>query len=88
MRIYISILVVFTATGCAPVAPQFDSRFGASVRSLMSQQALPEKARTGGDAFDAAAAHGALSQYRQSFQAPAPVPQASFGTAGGASAGK
>jgi hypothetical protein len=87
MRIYISILVVFTATGCASVAPQLDSRFGASVRTLMSQQALPAQARAG-SAFDAAAAHGALSQYRQSFQAPAPVPQASFGTAGGASAGK
>jgi cytochrome c556 len=88
MRIFISILVVVTGSGCAPVAPQLDSRFGASVRSLMAQQALPAQARVGGDAFDAAAAHGALSQYRQSFQAPAPVPQVSFGTAGGASAGK
>jgi hypothetical protein len=88
MRIYISILVVFTATGCAPVSPQLDSRFGASVRTLMAQQALPPTARAGGGTFDAAAAHGALSQYRQSFQAPAPVPQASFGSAGGTSAGK
>lgn len=88
MRIYISILVVFTATGCAPVASHLDSRFGASVRSLMAQQALPPTARAGGDTFDAAAAHGALSQYRQSFQTPAPVSQASFGLAGGANAGK
>jgi hypothetical protein len=82
------LVLMLLAAGCAPVAPQLDSRFGASVRSLMAQQALPPTARAGGDAFDAAAAHGALSQYRQSFQAPAPVPQASFGTAGGASAGK
>ncbi len=88
MRIYISILVVFAATGCAPVAPQLDSRFGASVRTLMAQQALPAQARAGGDAFDAAAAHGALSQYRQSFLAPAPVSQAATGLAGGASGGK
>ena len=81
-------LAILIATGCTPVAPQLDSRFGASVRSLMAQQALPPQARAGGDGFDAAAAHGALSQYRQSFQAPAPVPQAGFGPAGGAGAGK
>ncbi len=81
------ILVLF-ATGCTPVAPQRDSRFGASVRTLMAQQALPPAARAGGDAFDAAAAHGALSQYRQSFMAPAPVPQAGSGLGGGAGAGK
>jgi hypothetical protein len=81
-------VLMLLASSCAPVAPQLDSRFGASVRSLMAQQAMPAQARAGGDAFDAAAAHGALSQYRQSFQAPAPVPQASFATAGGASAGK
>lgn len=88
MWIYISILVVFAATGCAPVAPQLDSRFGASVRTLMAQQALPAQPRAGGDAFDAAAAHGALSQYRQSFQAPAAVSQAPLGFTGGANAGK
>jgi len=80
--------LAFVAAGCAPVAPQLDSRFGASVRTLMAQQALPPQARAGGDAFDAAAAHGALSQYRQSFQAPAPAAHALFGVAGGASGGK
>ena len=90
MHAFIPALAILIATGCTPVAPQLDSRFGASVRTLMSQQALPPQAGagTGDDAFDAAAAHGALSQYRQSFQAPAPVPQAGFGLAGGASAGK
>lgn len=82
------LILVLLATGCAPVAPQQGSRFGASVRTLMAQQALPPQARAGGDAFDAAAAHGALSQYWQSFQAPTPVPQAGFGLAGGVGAGK
>jgi hypothetical protein len=82
------LVLMLLATGCAPVAPQLDSRFGASMRNLMAQQALPAPARAGGDTFDAAAAHGALSQYRQSFQAPAPVSQAPLGFAGGANAGK
>ena len=80
------ILLLFAA-GCAPVAPQLDSRFGASVRTLMAQQALPPQPHLGGDTFDAAAAHGALSQYRQSFQAPVAPPRAYFSAAGGASAG-
>lgn len=80
------ILLMFCA-GCAPVAPQLDSRFGASVRNMMSRQALPAQPRVGGDTFDAAAAHGAMTQYRQSFQAPPPAPRAYFGAAGGASAG-
>jgi hypothetical protein len=88
MHVYIVTLAVLAAAGCAPVAPQLDSRFGVSVRALFGQQALPAQVRAGGDAFDAAAAHGALSQYRQSFQAPASVSQAPLGIAGGASAGK
>lgn len=80
-------LLLFLVTACAPAAPQLDSRFGASVRTLMAQQARPAQAHAGGESFDAAAAHGALSQYRQSFHAPAPPARAYFGTAGGANAG-
>ena len=79
--------VLLAAAGCASVAPRLDSRFGASVRTLMAQQALPPRAHAGGDAFDAAAAHGALSRYRQSFQAP-PPPAAYFGATGGPGAGR
>jgi hypothetical protein len=88
MRALLPALAILAAAGCAPVAPQLDGRFGASVRALMVQQALPATASTGVGAFDAAAAHGALSQYRQSFHAPAPPPRAYFEAAGGASAGK
>ena len=88
MRALLPALAILAAAGCAPVAPQLDSRFGASVRALMAQQALPPAASAGVGAFDAAAAHGALSQYRQSFQAPASPPRAYFDAAGGASAGK
>jgi hypothetical protein len=87
MRAYILSLFILTAAGCVPLAPQLDSRFGASVRTLMAQQALPSPPRVSGETFDAAAAHGALSRYRQSFQAPLPPPPAYFGAAGGASAG-
>lgn len=78
---------IIAVAGCAPVAPQLDSRFGDSVRTLMSQQALPSQPRGGNDGFDAAAAHNALSQYRQSFKAPARTPRQSIGVAGGSSAG-
>lgn len=81
------ILLLLLATGCAPVAPHLDSRFGASVRTLMAQQARPSQPHAGDEAFDAAAAHGALTQYRQSFRAPAPPPRAYFSAAGGANAG-
>jgi hypothetical protein len=80
------LVLVLLATGCAPVAPQLDSRFGASVRTLMAQQTLPAQAYAGSDTFDAAAAHGALSQYRQSFQAPARAPRPQLGVTGGGSA--
>ena len=77
------------AAGCAPVAPRLDSRFGAGVRSLIAQQALPPQAPDGGAGFDAAAAHGAMSQYRRSFQAPAPAPPSlTSGAAGGGNAGR
>ena len=80
-------VVLLFGAGCAPVAPQLDSRFGAAVRVLMAQQALPPQGHAAGSgAFDAAAAHGALAQYRQSFQAPAPAPRAFFGVVGGANA--
>ena len=81
------ILLLLLATGCAPAAPQLDSRLGASVRTLMAQQARPAQAHAGDPSFDAAAAHGALSQYRQSFHAPAPPARAYFSAAGGANAG-
>ena len=81
------ISLLLLVAGCAPLAPQLDSRFGASVRTLMAQQARPAHAHGGGESFDAAAAHGALTQYRQSFQAPAAPPRAYFSAAGGANAG-
>lgn len=84
---FLALVLVLLSAGCAPVAPQIDSRFGDSVRTLMSQQALPSQPRAGNDGFDAAAAHGALSQYRQSFKAPARAPRQSIGVAGGSSAG-
>jgi hypothetical protein len=87
MRASLLALLILTAAGCAPLAPQLDSRFGTSVRTLMGQQAMPKPPRIDDDTFDAAAAHGALSQYRQSFRAPAPAPRAYFSVAGGAGAG-
>nr|WP_217345791.1 hypothetical protein [Noviherbaspirillum sp. L7-7A]MBV0880123.1 hypothetical protein [Noviherbaspirillum sp. L7-7A] len=84
-RLLIPLLLCCAA--CAPVAPQLDSRFGSSVRNLMAQQALPSMpANADGDAgMDGAAARGALSRYRQSFQstAPAPAPTVFFNAVGG-----
>jgi hypothetical protein len=69
------------------VAPQLDSRFGSSVRDLMAQQALPPApaGAAGAAGMDGAAARGALSRYRQSFQstAPAPSPTVFFNSVGG-----
>jgi len=86
MPTFFLLLGMVAASGCAPVAPQLDSRFGASVRTLMAQQALPAQAHTGSDVFDAATAQGALSQYRQSFRAPARAPRPQLGVTGGGSA--
>ena len=84
---FLVLVLLLLSAGCAPVAPQLDSRFGDSVRTLMAQQALPPQPRAGNDGFDAAAAHGALSQYRQSFKTPARAPRQPIGVGGGGSAG-
>ena len=86
MRACILLLGILAAAGCTPVTPALDSRFGVSVRTLMAQQARPAQAYAGSEAFDAAAAHGAMSHYRQSFQAPARAPQPQLGATGGGSA--
>lgn len=82
--------LLLCCAACAPVAPQLDSRFGSSVRNLMAQQALPSTPSSAvGDAgMDGAAARGALSRYRQSFQstAPAPSPPVFFNSVGGGNA--
>ena len=82
--------LLLCCAACAPVAPQLDSRFGNSVRGLMAQQALPPTpADSAADiGIDGAAARGALSRYRQSFQSPtpAPLPPVFFQSVGGANA--
>lgn len=69
------LMLLCCGAGCAPSAPRLDARFGASVRGLMAQQALPPQPHQDAG-MDAAAARGALARYRQSFQNPAPVPSA------------
>jgi hypothetical protein len=85
-----SISLLLCCAACAPVAPQLDGRFGSSVRELMAQQALPPApaGAAGAAGMDGAAARGALSRYRQSFQstAPAPVPSVFFNAVGGGNA--
>jgi hypothetical protein len=87
------VLLMLCCAGCAPVAPQLDSRFGSSVRELMAQQALPPTPASaagpaGAAGIDGAAARGALSRYRQSFQstAPTPAPPVFFNAVGGGNA--
>lgn len=84
------ISLLLCCAACAPVAPRLDSRFGSSVRGLMAQQALPPVPAepAGAVGIDGAAARGALSRYRQSFQgsAPAPSPPAFFNSVGGGNA--
>ena len=82
--------LLLCCAACAPVAPQLDSRLGSSVRNLMAQQALPStpSSAVGAAGMDGAAARGALSRYRQSFQstAPAPAPPVFFNSVGGGNA--
>jgi len=84
------ICLLLCCAACAPVAPQLDSRFGSSVRELMAQQALPPTppGPAGEAGMDGAAARGALSRYRQSFQstAPAAAPPVFFNSVGGGNA--
>lgn len=90
MHIRLLIPLLLCCAACAPVAPQLDSRFGSSVRNLMAQQALPSMPASAADdaGMDGAAARGALSRYRQSFQsvAPAPSPPVFFNSVGGGNA--
>ncbi len=61
---------------CAPTTPQWDSRFGETVRLTAQQQTLNPKA--GGDApvngIDAATGRESIGRYRSSFREPPPAP--------------
>ncbi len=63
---------VLTFSGCAPTTPQWDKRFGESVRQMRQQQVRYPEA--GGDAMvqgvDGVAAREAIVNYRDSFRQP------------------
>lgn len=61
-------------SGCAPMAPQLDSRFGESLNTLKAYQTLNPDAAANleNPRLDGAAAMEANGRYLKSFSAPAP----------------
>lgn len=65
--------------GCAPTTPQYDSRFGQSVRMTMAQQVLNPDAGSKDvpESKDGPAARETVVRYRNTFKEP-PPPQNVF----------
>lgn len=65
--------------GCAPTTPQYDSRFGQSVRMTMAQQTLNPDAASKNvpESMDGPAARESAVRYRNTFKEP-PPPQNVF----------
>lgn len=62
--------------GCASTTPEYDARFGESVRQLREAQVIDRQAGENVDAvlgLDGNAAREAMQRYRNSFREPPPV---------------
>lgn len=70
---------VAALAGCAPTTPQYDSRFGQSVRMSMAQQVLNPDAASKDvpESKDGPAARETVVRYRNTFKEP-PPPQNVF----------
>jgi hypothetical protein len=68
--------VVMLLSSCAPTTPEWDSRFGESVRLAISQQTLNPRAGLNPNpvsGIDGKAAREAMGRYQNSFKEPAPA---------------
>ncbi len=67
-------VLLMALCACAPTTPQWDSRFGETVRLVRQQQVLDPEA--GGDApvngIDGATGRESIGRYRNSFREPPP----------------
>lgn len=64
-------------SACAPVTPQWDTRFGESVRTAIAQQTINPDASRSTDpvaGIDGRAAQESMKRYHESFQKPPPPP--------------
>lgn len=70
---------VLLLAGCAPTTPQYDSRFGQTMRLNLAQQTLNPDAASKDvpEAMDGPAARETVVRYRNSFKEP-PPPQNVF----------
>lgn len=62
-------------SGCAPVTPEWDARFGDTVRMAIAQQTLNPEASRNTDpvnGIDGRPADEAIKRYQKSFQEPPP----------------
>ena len=77
-RLLLSGVVLLSLTACVPTTPQWDARFGQSVRLTQQQQIIDPTA--GGDApvngIDGASGREAIVRYRSSFKEPVPASSA------------
>ncbi len=74
-RLLLSGVVFLSLAACVPTTPQWDARFGQSVRLTQQQQIIDPTA--GGDepvnGIDGASGREAIVRYRSSFKEPAPA---------------
>lgn len=70
------VLMLALATGCAPVTPRYDARFGDAVREARSKMTInPDAGKTQDpvNGMDGKAARDAITLYQGTFKAPPPV---------------
>lgn len=74
LRLSTLLATLLAITACTPTTPQWDSRFGESVRLVRSQQVLDPGA--GGDepvnGIDGATGRESIGRYRSTFREPPP----------------
>ena len=72
-RLLLSGVVFFSLTACVPTTPQWDARFGQSVRLTQQQQIIDPTPVNG---IDGATGREAIVRYRSSFKELAPASSA------------
>lgn len=75
IAVLITSTVAALQAGCAPTTPQYDSRFGQSVRMSMAQQVMDPDAASKNvqESMDGPAARETVVRYRNTFKEPPPA---------------
>ena len=70
----LTVAIACLLSGCAPMSPNLDDSFGASLNALKAHQIIDAgaSARSDGPLMDGQAAKDAIGLYQKSFSAPTP----------------